>query len=314
MYQTTIVIPCYKAGKTIAKAVSSIIDTQKLSAKIIIIEDGVFDDTQKIVNSLIAKYGEQISLYTLTQNKGAQHARNLGLSKVETETVMFLDSDDYVSEGFIDGLHYALSSTSSSIAFGNMYIYSESGELLDKRLITQYNNEAEILNSWLQGRVGPHPCSIMWKTSEVSRIGGWLEGMSRNQDGEIIIRALCQGCTVTLSAEGYGAYCNHDGSRLSKVNSKKSFVDQIAIINAVKCRSAHVNYNYNPALATFSYLVSFGAYKSGYEDIGAEWEIFWKSYRSKFCLIKKTTWKLKVAEVLSLFIGIKSISRIKFNA
>ncbi len=96
----SVVIPCYKAEKHIARAIDSALAQPHVDVEIIVIEDGVFDDTK----SIVSLYGDKVKFLSFKQNRGASVARNVGLEEVSSEYVMFLDADDFLEGELLKGL------------------------------------------------------------------------------------------------------------------------------------------------------------------------------------------------------------------
>lgn len=92
MYKFTIIIPMYNSGKTIAKAIESIVKQYHKEFKLMICDDGSTDNSISIVKEYQKKY-DYIFLEKLP-HKGASHARNHGIKNTDTEALLFLDSDD----------------------------------------------------------------------------------------------------------------------------------------------------------------------------------------------------------------------------
>ena len=55
----------------------------------------------------------------------------------------------------------------------------------------------------------------MWPRSAYEKVGGWNEALSRNDDGDIVMRALAQGIRIVETSEGEVFYRRHDKSRVS---------------------------------------------------------------------------------------------------
>lgn len=86
----TVVIPAFKAGKTIHRTLSSI-SMQTVSAKVIISSDSPDDDYSDIVK----QYPElDITVLSTDKNTGPGLARQRGLDACKTDWVTFIDADD----------------------------------------------------------------------------------------------------------------------------------------------------------------------------------------------------------------------------
>ena len=91
----SIIIPAYNAEKYIKRCIESVLFPYK-SYEIIIINDGSYDSTEKIIKNLKS---DKIKYYR-NENHGVSYSRNYGIKKAKGEYIMFLDSDDYLLENW----------------------------------------------------------------------------------------------------------------------------------------------------------------------------------------------------------------------
>ncbi len=136
----------------------------------------------------------------------------------------------------------------------------------------------QVVERWLKGNSGPGTCSILWRTSEVIRIGGWNTDIIRNQDGELIIRAILSGCTVGASEKGAGIYWHHTNESVSKNFNLNSFQSHEIIEELVQ---NWLDENGSPkdvseALNQFRLKAALDAYRNSLDDVGRYWEDKWK--------------------------------------
>jgi glycosyltransferase involved in cell wall biosynthesis len=88
--KVSIVMPAYNTGPFIGAAIQSVLDQTYPNWELIIVDDGSVDDT--LSN---ARLFADTRITAVSQpNDGPTSARNLGLSRVSGDWVMFLDSDD----------------------------------------------------------------------------------------------------------------------------------------------------------------------------------------------------------------------------
>lgn len=87
----SVVIPAFNASRTIERAVSSCLQQSYPPAEIIVVDDGSTDGTTPL---LLQRFGGQIRLISLSQNKGAAHARNVGMNAAAGTHIAFQDADD----------------------------------------------------------------------------------------------------------------------------------------------------------------------------------------------------------------------------
>jgi len=274
----SVVIPCYKAELYIARAIDSVLAQEYVNIQVLVVEDGIVDNTKSIVSA----YDERVEHIILKTNQGASAARNTGLEKANSDYVMFLDADDYLEGKLLIGLHDAINNKKASIAFGPCIKRWE-----EKKLETTFFPPAEetplmVVERWLKGNSGPNPSSVLWKTSEIKRIGGWNEDFSRNQDGELIIRAMLNGCTVAASFSGAGIYRMHENESVSKHIYPSTFDTQEQIENYVRdWLEKNSNKEIEKALNIYRFRNAVDAYRNGLVEVGDYWKKKWKKHGGK---------------------------------
>ncbi|WP_180128978.1 glycosyltransferase family 2 protein [Rhodoferax sp. BLA1] len=91
----SVVIPCYRCVKTLARSVASVAAQTSLPAEVILVDDGSGDDTRLLMQEIAREYAHGwIRLVVLSQNVGAASARNAGWAIASQPYVAFLDADD----------------------------------------------------------------------------------------------------------------------------------------------------------------------------------------------------------------------------
>lgn len=86
----SVVIPAYRAARTICRAVDSVLAQTRPPEEILVIDDGSPDD----VTRPLAAYGNCVRLIR-KENGGAAAARNWGIERARMDWIAFLDADDY---------------------------------------------------------------------------------------------------------------------------------------------------------------------------------------------------------------------------
>ena len=89
-----IIIPCYNSHKTIDRCLASIV-TQNKECTVTLVNDG-----GENYSDIIKRYPLNIREIGYNENKGVGYARNYGLEQTSNELVMFMDSDDALSNVF----------------------------------------------------------------------------------------------------------------------------------------------------------------------------------------------------------------------
>lgn len=98
----SVIIPMHNSKDFIEKCLNSILKQQDVNFEIVLIDDFSIDDTKYIANSYMKSY-RNIRLYENLQH-GVSAARNLGIEKSLGDYIIFVDSDDYISDNLFQTL------------------------------------------------------------------------------------------------------------------------------------------------------------------------------------------------------------------
>ncbi len=103
----SIIIPVYQAKDTLRRCVESCLSQREISPEemeIILVDDGSSDGSDVICDELSGnRDGVKISVKH-TENHGVSHARNLGVDLAKGRFIVFVDSDDEVTNVFLSNL------------------------------------------------------------------------------------------------------------------------------------------------------------------------------------------------------------------
>lgn len=102
MPELSVVIPAYNASKTIIKTLSSLMEqtVDSASYEIIVVDDGSADDTYDICCKFAAEHPNVHVVHK--ENGGVSTARNEGISRANGRWVSFVDSDDLVTNHYVE--------------------------------------------------------------------------------------------------------------------------------------------------------------------------------------------------------------------
>lgn len=98
----SIIIPIYNAEKYLQECLNSILNQSYKDFECLLINDGSIDCSKDICEEFIEKDCRFILFNQ--ENSGVSAARNLGLNKSRGEYIVFVDSDDMVSESYLANL------------------------------------------------------------------------------------------------------------------------------------------------------------------------------------------------------------------
>ena len=93
------IIPSYNSTNTIKRAIDSILNQNtELEYEIIVVDDGSTDNTEEALKCY--ENDERIKYYK-KENSGVADTRNFGVKIATGEYIIFVDSDDYISENLL---------------------------------------------------------------------------------------------------------------------------------------------------------------------------------------------------------------------
>ena len=91
----SVIIPCYKAEKTIERAIDSIMSQQYPCYEIIAVDDGSPDQTGTVLDELANSCPVLQVIHQ--KNGGVSSARNAGIRRASGKWMFFLDCDDFIT-------------------------------------------------------------------------------------------------------------------------------------------------------------------------------------------------------------------------
>ena len=102
----SVIIPVYNAEGTLRRCLDSLVRQQFSDYELLIINDGSTDGSDAICREYANTYS--CVRYFAKENGGVSSTRNLGLEQAEGEYILFVDSDDYVSQDYFALLSHTL--------------------------------------------------------------------------------------------------------------------------------------------------------------------------------------------------------------
>lgn len=90
----SVVIPCFRCSKTIARAIDSILHQTVRPMEVILVDDASGDETLGVLREIEKINSRLIKVVSLEKNVGAASARNAGWAIASQPYLAFLDADD----------------------------------------------------------------------------------------------------------------------------------------------------------------------------------------------------------------------------
>lgn len=98
----SVIVPIYNAEKVLNYCVDSILNQTFQDFELILVDDGAIDKSGVLCDEYAAKNGKITAVHL--ENGGVSKARNIGIGLAKGEYICFIDSDDYVTETYLEEL------------------------------------------------------------------------------------------------------------------------------------------------------------------------------------------------------------------
>ena len=117
MIKVSIIIPVYNTEKFLNRCVDSVINQKFNNFEIILVNDGSKDNSLKICRDYEKKYPKIIKVID-QKNSGPAIARNRGIESAKGKYIMFIDSDDFIDDGYIKDYYDNIEKTKDIMVIG----------------------------------------------------------------------------------------------------------------------------------------------------------------------------------------------------
>ena len=94
------IMPVYNGEKHIERTINSVIYQPDNAFELIIVNDGSFDSSCKIINDYV--YINNKIIFIESTNQGVSHARNIGIKVAKGKYIVFLDHDDIIIDNSVN--------------------------------------------------------------------------------------------------------------------------------------------------------------------------------------------------------------------
>lgn len=211
----SVIVPVYNVEPYISKCVDSILACDCHDFELLLIDDGSTDGSGLICDT----YGLQDSRVRVfhKQNGGVSSARNLGLAHAGGEWIMFVDSDDWVSDSFFD-----IADTSADIIERPYFRVNEGRKVISRycpsscRIIEERN---ELFDFFVNERI-----NALWnKVIRRSLIGDtrFNESVSIGEDFLLYLEILKRVKRYEFSEKGEYFYLQRTGSAMFRIEKER---------------------------------------------------------------------------------------------
>ncbi len=232
--EISIIIAAYNVEKYIPKTLKSLNQQTANNFEVVLVDDGSKDKTLAIIQKFqeISKF----PLKLITQkNSGVSSARNRGLEEAKGDYLIFVDSDDYLDQRFVELLHQSIITNKTDLAYCGYYDVNEEGEILraysDKYLYLAKPLVAqEFLKMYLTHQVHLYACNFIFKKSLLLDRIKFSTNIRIAEDQEFNLKILFNAGKISSTPHNLYYYLQRKGSAMHSLRSLK-YLDLLKSLN-----------------------------------------------------------------------------------
>lgn len=125
MPAVSVVIPVYNSAKYLRECLDSVIAQTFSDWEVVAVDDGSSDDSPAILDEYATKDSRIKVIHKV--NGGVSAARNDGLAAASGEYVLFVDSDDWLSDNALQVLYEATLDCTVDVSIADHWLWKENG-------------------------------------------------------------------------------------------------------------------------------------------------------------------------------------------
>lgn len=137
----SIVLPIYNVENYLVKCLDSVVSQTYENIEIILVNDGSNDESLTICNEY-AKKDSRIKVYSKS-NGGLSDARNFGVDKSTGRFITFIDSDDFVTDDYVEYLYYLVSKYDCKMSQSSLFVHY----INNNRVVDEGTNREAVLSA-----------------------------------------------------------------------------------------------------------------------------------------------------------------------
>lgn len=201
----SVILPVFNRVEVVQNAIDSVLSQSYQNFELIIIDDGSYDGTEKLLNELTH---EKIRIFTNKSNQGVSYSRNIGLRNSKGEYIAYLDSDNQWDSKYLESMIGAFFRLNDADALYSGQLLYENEEPIAMRFAS-FNKSLMHNNSFIDLNCFCHHRNVLKK------VFGFNEKYQCLEDWDFILRIMkfFKIYSVPILLSKY--YINNTNNRLS---------------------------------------------------------------------------------------------------
>jgi len=180
----SVVIPLYDRADYIIRSIKSVLNQTYSSFELIVVDDASKDNSVEIVSGIL---DPRINLIQLPKNLGNAAARNEGWKAAKGNWIVYLDSDDWFEESFLENLEREISNAPEIAFFWSGVRFVNSYNQILKEEIWTPRAELPSTTFFDELRIGTN-CGVAFQRDLLKKHNGFDEAFRASVDREFFLR------------------------------------------------------------------------------------------------------------------------------
>ncbi len=217
----SVLMSCYNAEQWLNTSIPSVLNQTYKNFEFIIVNDGSLDNTLDVIQKF-ADTDQRVVIIS-KNNSGPGEARNEGIKIARGEWIAVIDADDIFELTKLEKQVEVIKENRNLVLVGTgLTIIDESGKKFKNY---KYPSDNTILKRNLRtARKFPPHSSIMYKTCEVKKLGGYHTRVSQAEDADLWLRLSDVG-ELTCLEDPYVQIRKHPGQISHFENGTRQILD-----------------------------------------------------------------------------------------
>jgi len=234
----SIVIPAFRAGRFINRALNGVLAQTHTDWEIIVVEDGTHDETESVVSQFAARVSQNVCYENNGSNLGVSATRNRAMARASGSVIAFLDADDrWTPDHLASGLETL--NQGADLCFSGFHIYDESSQQTVGSASPAIAGMAYPVQNLFESNFIQTSSLVMVCRNVAEKAGGFDADLKVGEDCDYWMRILSGGAKLACTGKLTCYYAKHEESAMAKT--------LMVAEHAVKFYRKHLQSDFLPA-------------------------------------------------------------------
>jgi len=211
----SVIIPTFNR-KTLLRALGSALQQSigLKSVEVIVVNDFSTDNTRELMEGLVSAFPQNIKLINNLKNSGPGNSRNAGIDAAKGDYLLFLDSDDFLTQNSLEKMVLCAEENLSDIVLGKKNNLDGTTHAPGSTAKTVL--KASIYNAPLMHTIGP--ASKLFRSEFIRKNNiRFSENRKWGEDQPFVIKSYFTASNISILADDIYLYLDSDELSLTRV-------------------------------------------------------------------------------------------------